>query len=51
MNTNDSGNGGSAEGTLNYCVAVDWEPTALHLRYQASLEKVTTTFCDLVNSD
>lgn len=28
------------EGVLNYCIAVDWEPTALHLRYQTSLEKV-----------
>ena len=29
-----------AEGAPNYCIAVDWEPTALHLRYQTSLEKV-----------
>ncbi|KAK4012122.1 hypothetical protein OUZ56_021219 [Daphnia magna] len=28
------------EGVLNYCIAVDWEPTALHLRYQTSLEKI-----------
>lgn len=31
---------GSPDGVLNYCIAVDWEPTALHLRYQTSLEKV-----------
>jgi len=31
----------AVEGVLNYCIAVDWEPTALHLRYQTSLEKVT----------
>ena len=32
----------AVEGVLNYCIAVDWEPTALHLRYQTSLEKVRT---------
>lgn len=32
------------EGVLNYCIAVDWEPTALHLRYQTSLEKVKSHF-------
>lgn len=24
------------------CVAIDWDPTALHLRYQSSREKVAT---------
>lgn len=33
-------NSPAIEGVLNYCIAVDWEPTALHLRYQTSLEKV-----------
>ncbi|XP_046459200.1 ubiquitin carboxyl-terminal hydrolase 32-like isoform X2 [Daphnia pulex] len=33
-------NSPAVEGVLNYCIAVDWEPTALHLRYQTSLEKV-----------
>ena len=32
-------NSPAVEGVLNYCIAVDWEPTALHLRYQTSLEK------------
>lgn len=32
--------GADRPASLNYCVAIDWEPTALHLRYQASLEKV-----------
>ena len=30
----------SSDAVLNFCIAVDWEPTALHLRYQTSLEKV-----------
>lgn len=34
----------AADNLLNYCIAVDWEPTALHLRYQTSLEKVCLTF-------
>jgi len=29
----------SSDAVLNFCIAVDWEPTALHLRYQTSLEK------------
>lgn len=27
----------------NMCIAIDWDPTALHLRYQSSREKVTFT--------
>ena len=34
----------SNDAVLNYCIAVDWEPTALHLRYQTSLEKVTELY-------
>lgn len=29
-------------------LAIDWEPTALHLRYQTALERVSSTFHELV---
>lgn len=28
----------------NMCIAIDWDPTALHLRYQSSREKVTLRY-------
>lgn len=33
------------------CLAIDWDPTALHLRYQTALEKVCGAqyFVDVVN--
>ena len=31
-------------------LAIDWEPTALHLRYQTTQEKVTTSITQQINT-
>lgn len=32
------------------CIAIDWDPTALHLRYQSNREKVSLFSCAILQS-
>lgn len=36
------------KGGQNMYVAIDWDPTALHLRYQSSREKVSFSFVHFI---